>query len=99
MSGNPKLRKNGGKGTFFGNLWRSVVSKNIPLGDTLVKAIDGGNVTEIVKEITNDNKMTPEQKEIVVAELLAALFGINVTMKESLKNRFGNTLYIAIGVK
>ena len=69
MSGNPKLRKNGGKGTFFGNLWRSVVSKNIPLGDTLVKAIDGGNVTEIVKEITNDNKMTPEQKEIVVAEL------------------------------
>ena len=32
-----KLRKNGGKGTFFGNLWRGVVKNNIPMGETIVE--------------------------------------------------------------
>ena len=54
------------KRTFFGNLWRSVVKNNIPLGDTIVNAIDGGSASEVIKAISKDNKMSPEQKEIIV---------------------------------
>ena len=54
------------KRTFFGNLWRSVVKNNIPLGDTIVNAIDGGNALDVIKEISKDNKMSPEQKEIII---------------------------------
>jgi hypothetical protein len=69
MSNNPKLRKNGGKGTFFGNLWRSIVKNSIPLGDTIVDAIDGGNVSEVFEAIGKDKELTPEQKEILLANL------------------------------
>jgi hypothetical protein len=61
--------KNNGKGTFFGNLWRSVVKNNIPLGDTIVSAIDGGSASEVVKAIYKNDKMSPEQKEIIIQEL------------------------------
>ena len=54
------------KRTFFGNLWRSVVKNNIPLGDTIVSAIDGGSASEVIKAISKDSKMSPEQKEIIV---------------------------------
>ena len=54
------------KRTFFGNLWRSVVKNNIPLGDTIVNAIDGGSASEVIKAISKDSKMSPEQKEIIV---------------------------------
>ena len=54
------------KRTFFGNLWRSVVKNNIPLGDTIVNAIDGGNASEVIKAISKDGKMSPEQKEIII---------------------------------
>jgi hypothetical protein len=54
------------KRTFFGNLWRSVVKNNIPLGDTIVSAIDGGSASDVIKAISKDSKMSPEQKEIIV---------------------------------
>tara|TARA_B110000503_G_C7062765_1_gene377410 strand:- start:264 stop:707 length:444 start_codon:yes stop_codon:yes gene_type:complete len=54
------------KRSFFGNLWRSVVKNNIPLGDTIVSAIDGGNASEVIKAISKDRKMSPEQKEIII---------------------------------
>lgn len=69
MSDNPKLRKNGGKGTFFGNLWRSVVKNNIPLGETIVDAIDKKDVSQIFQSINNDGQLTEEQKEILLANL------------------------------
>lgn len=69
MSDNPKLRKNGGKGTFFGNLWRSVVKNNIPLGKTIVDAIDKKDVSQIFESINNDSQLTDEQKEILLANL------------------------------
>ncbi len=62
MSDNPKLRKNGGKGTFFGNLWRSVVKNNIPLGENIVDAIDNKDVGKIFESIKNDGQLTDEQK-------------------------------------
>lgn len=69
MSDNPKLRKNGGKGTFFGNLWRSVVKNTIPLGDTIVDAIDSGDTKMVFEAITNDKDLSETQKEILLANL------------------------------
>ena len=66
---NPKLRKNGGKGTFFGNLWRGVVKNNIPLGETIVAAIDGGNPIEVIKAITEDKDIAVKDKETMLADL------------------------------
>ena len=60
------MEKKKKKRSFFGNLWRSVVKNNIPLGDTIVSAIDGGNASEVIKAISKDNKMSPEQKEIII---------------------------------
>ena len=66
---NPKLRKNGGKGTFFGNLWRGIVKNNIPLGETIVEAIDGGNPIEVIKAITKDKDISVKDKETMLADL------------------------------
>mgnify|MGYP000052997521 CR=1 FL=1 len=57
------------KRTFFGKLWRSIASNNIPLGDTLVDVIDGGNPSEIIKAIGNNKDISPEKKEILLGEL------------------------------
>ena len=64
-----KLRKNGGKGTFFGNLWRGVVKNNIPMGETIVAAIDGGNPVEVLKAITEDKEIPAKDKEMMMADL------------------------------
>ena len=66
---NPKLRKNGGKGTFFGNLWRGVVKNNIPLGETIVEAIDGGNPIDVIKAISKDKDIPAKDKETMLADL------------------------------
>ena len=66
---NPKLRKNGGNGTFFGNLWRGVVKNNIPMGETIVAAIDGGNPVEVLKAITEDKEIPAKDKEMMLADL------------------------------
>ena len=64
-----KLRKNGGKGTFFGNLWRGVVKNNIPMGETIVAAIDGGNPIEVIKAISKDKDIPAKDKEMMMADL------------------------------
>jgi len=64
-----KLRKNGGKGTFFGNLWRGVVKNNIPMGETIVAAIDGGNPIDVVKAISKDKDIPAKDKEMMLADL------------------------------
>lgn len=69
LNDNPKLKKNGGKGTFFGNLWRSIVKNNIPLGDTIVDAIDQGNPTKVLEAISEDKDLSAPQKEILLANL------------------------------
>ena len=70
LNNKPKRqRRNNGKGTFFGNLWRSVVKNAIPLGHTIVDAIDGGNVSEVFEAIGKAKELTPEQKEILLANL------------------------------
>ena len=66
---NIKLRKNGGKGTFFGNLWRGVVKNNIPMGETIVAAIDGGNPIDVIKAISKDKDIPAKDKEMMLADL------------------------------
>ena len=64
---NNKL-KNNGKGTFFGNLLRSLVStgkKVSPIFD----AITGGKVSDILKAIGNSKELTEAEKEMLVKEL------------------------------
>jgi len=64
---NNKL-KNNGKGTFFGNLLRSLVStgkKVSPIFD----AITGGKVSDILKSIGSSKELTEAEKEMLVKEL------------------------------
>lgn len=84
---NPKLRKNGGKGTFFGNLWRSVVKNTIPLGDTIVDAIDSGEAKKVFEAIKKDTELSPEQKEILLANLKQ-----DVTEMEEITKRWSSDM-------
>ena len=64
---NNKL-KNNGKGTFFGNLLRSLVKtgkKVSPIFD----AITGGKVSDILESIGNNKELTEAEKEMLVKEL------------------------------
>jgi hypothetical protein len=64
---NKKL-KNNGKGTFFGNLLRSLVKtgkKVSPIFD----AITGGKVSDILESIGNNKELTEAEKEMLVKEL------------------------------
>ena len=68
---NNKL-KNNGKGTFFGNLLRSLVStgkKVSPIFD----AITGGKVSNILKSIGSSKELTEAEKEMLVKELEQAV--------------------------
>lgn len=84
---NPKLRKNGGKRTFFGNLWRSVVKNTIPLGDTIVDAIDSGEAKKVFEAIKKDTELSPEQKEILLANLKQ-----DVTEMEEITKRWSSDM-------
>ena len=57
------------KRTFFGNLWRGVVKNNIPMGETIVAAIDGGNPIEVIKAISKDKDIPVKDKEMMLADL------------------------------
>jgi len=66
---NPKLKKNGGDGTFFGNLLRGVVKTGKSVGVPLLDAITGGSVSNIVKAISGDTELTADEKEMLLAEM------------------------------
>jgi hypothetical protein len=60
--------KNNGKGTFFGNLLRGLVStgkKVSPVFD----AITGGKVSDILKAISIDKELTDAEKHMLIKEL------------------------------
>jgi len=63
-----KKLKNNGKGTFFGNLLRGVVStgkKVSPIFD----AITGGKVSDILEAIGGSKELTAVEKEMLIKEL------------------------------
>mgnify|MGYP006995700902 CR=1 FL=1 len=65
----PNSIKNGGKGTFFGNLLRGVVKTGKSVGVPLLDAITGGKVSDIVKAISGDTTLSTEDKEMLLAEM------------------------------
>ena len=69
MSNNPKLRKNGGDGTFFGNLLRGIVKTGKSVGAPLLDAVTGGKISDVFDALTKDNTLTPEEKEMLLKEL------------------------------
>ena len=69
MSNNPKLIKNGGNGTFFGNLLRGVIKTGKKVGMPFLDAITSGNASEIFKAISGDTELTKEDKEMLIAEM------------------------------
>ena len=76
---NNKL-KNNGKGTFFGNLLRSLVKtgkKVSPIFD----AITGGKVYDILKSIGNSKELTEAEKEMLVKELEQDVIEMQETTK------------------
>jgi len=73
MSTNPKLRKNGGKGTFFGNLLRGIAKTGKDVGGGLLKVVGEAtgisDVTKITDAIFKEKNLTPEEKEMLLKEL------------------------------
>ena len=60
--------KNNGKGTFFGNLLRSLV-KTGKKASPIFDAITGGKVSDILRAISNNKELTEAEKEMLVKEL------------------------------
>ena len=69
MSNNPNLIKNGGDGTFFGNLLRGAVKLGKTVSEPLLDAISGGNASEIIKAITGDSELSDSEKELLISEM------------------------------
>ena len=73
MSTNPKLRKNGGKGTFFGNLLRGIAKTGKDVGGGLLKIVGEAtrisDVSAITDAIFKEKNLSPEEKELLLKEL------------------------------
>lgn len=69
MSNNPKLKKNGGDGTFFGNLLRGLDKTGKKVGLPLLNAITGGKIGDVFSALTKDNTLSPDEKEMLLKEL------------------------------
>ena len=60
MSDNPKLKKNGGNGTFLGNVLRTLKDVSPQLISIIGSSIPGvGGLTSIISGITGDKKTPP----------------------------------------
>ncbi len=69
MSNNPKLKKNGGDGTFFGNLLRGIVKTGKSVGAPLLDAVTGGKISDVFSALAKDDTLTLEEKEMLLKEL------------------------------
>lgn len=70
---NPKLRKNGGKGTLFGNLLRGVVGIGKVLSPNLIGAITNatgiGDIPLVKNLIDLETGLTKEDKDVLFKEI------------------------------
>lgn len=69
MSNGVNRKKNGGKGTFFGNLLRGIVKTGKGVGAPLLNAVTGGGIGDVFKALTKDDTLTAEEKELLLKEL------------------------------
>lgn len=63
---NPKLRKNGGKGTRVGNLLRSI---NFSKVSEVVTSVLSGDIKGAIQTISNSDELSQEQIEMALKEL------------------------------
>jgi hypothetical protein len=81
MSNNPKLRKNGGKGTAVGNFLRSL---NFKKTAEVVGNLVTGNIKEAISVLTDkDNGMTQEERDFALE-----VMKLDITEMESVTNRW-----------
>lgn len=66
MSNNPKLRKNGGKGTRVGNFLRSI---NFKKAAEVVGSVLSGDIKGAIDTISNSEDLSKEQIEMALKEL------------------------------
>lgn len=66
---NLKLKKNGGPGTFFGNLLRGIVKTGKTVGTPLLDAVTGGKLSDVIKAISVEKELTQDEKEMLLAEM------------------------------
>jgi hypothetical protein len=72
MSNNPKLIKNGGKGTMFGNLLRGAISLGSKISPNVIGVIanaTGLSDVPIIKDILQKENLDPIDMEFLLAEL------------------------------
>ena len=73
MGTNPRLKKNGGKGTFFGNLLRGIAKTGKDVGGGLLKIVGEAtgisDVSKITDAILKEKSLTPQEKEMLIKEL------------------------------
>ena len=73
MSTNPKLRKNGGKGTFFGNLLKGIARTGKSVGGGLLKIVGEAtgisDVGKITDAIFKEKNLTPAENDMLLKEL------------------------------
>ena len=66
---NPNNKKNGGKGTFFGNLLRGIVKTGKKVGSPLLDAVTGGKASNIINAIIGEESLTQDDKDLLLAEM------------------------------
>ena len=66
MSNNPKLKKNGGKGTRVGNLLRSI---NFSKVSEVVSSVLSGDIKGAIQTISNSNELSEQQVQMALKEL------------------------------
>ncbi len=67
---NPKLRKNGGEGTFLGNALRTVVNVSPELLSIIGTVAPGlGGLTSLIGNVVGDKNTPQDTKDILLAEI------------------------------
>ena len=66
MSNNPKLKKNGGKGTAVGNFLRGI---NFSKVTDVVTSVLSGDISSAIQTISNSDELTEQQVQMALREL------------------------------
>ena len=67
---NPKLRKNGGEGTFLGNALRTLVDVSPELLSIIGAVVPGAEgLTSLIGKVLGDKDTSQENKDVLIAEI------------------------------
>jgi hypothetical protein len=83
---NPKLRKNGGKGTGVGNFLRSIDFKDVA---GVVGNLAAGNINGAIRILTDDDSMSAEERTFALQVMqldIAEMEGVSERWKSDMKS-------------